>query len=174
MHALLAVAVVACGIEFQIPHGWRAHVTHPKPDVCAVGVSPRNWPELLAKARWPEDEAVRIDVITGHLAVAEKDAGFFHYQGSGLWAIDGQAWHPVEKARYGGMSGWQARGMYRSFAKEGVDLRGMDHLISGEYYAVLLQRTSRSWIVVKYFDNNPDFPDPVPAGDRVLRTLRRR
>lgn len=64
--------------------------------------------------------------------------------------------------------------MYRDWAKKGVDLRGSDPIISGDHYTVLLKRANHSWIVVNYYDNNPDLPDPVPAADRILRTLRRR
>ncbi len=57
-------ADAACGIRFTLPHGWVMHETHPESEVCALGVTPANWQDLVKKARWPaEGDAIVIQVL---------------------------------------------------------------------------------------------------------------
>ena len=179
MNVAALVLAAACGIHFSVPRGWVVHVTHPESNICEAGVSPRNWEALVEKARWPDaDEAVSVSVVTGSLDDAADVAGFFRDENGRLMTGDRGREFPPTPTMHSGLSGWEMSGWSRGYAKEGVDLGDGSRLTSNTFYSVLLKRSKRSYIVVRYEEGNPDIPstrvDRVKAAKLVLRTIRPR
>jgi len=178
MNALALLFAAACGIHFDVPKGWMVRVDHPETNVCTAGVSPRDWDELVEKARWPDgDDAVVVSVVSGTLRDAAEVADFFFDEDSGkLMANDRGGTYPPGRARYSGMPGWEFSGWSRGFAKDGADLRGDSRLTSDTFTSVLLERNAHTWIVVQYTVGNPDIPEErvgrVKAAKKILRSVR--
>ena len=172
--AMSPVAAAECGIHFRVPSGWVAHTDSSKPHTCVIGVSPRNWADLMEKSRWPEeDEAIRIVVINGDFDEAVEAADFVRGEHGELMAMEKGGEVRATKTKHGGMSGWEARSWYRGYANDGAVLGDQSRIYSGFHDAVLLKRGPRSFIVIAYDEYSPDIHvDRVKAAKVILDSLR--
>ncbi len=168
-------AVAACGIRFTLPHGWVMHETHPESEVCALGVTPANWQDLVKKARWPaEGDAIVIQVLNVDFKEAAERADFHIDDDGKLTAQDRGGEISVERVRYSGMSGYSSSGWFRGFANDGADLGDQSRLYSGTHNAILLRRGPKSFVLIEYDEGNPDIKVHLAAAANViLHSLRK-
>ena len=151
------------------------HETHPEPDVCAIGVNPANWQQLVKKARWPaEGDAVVLQVLNVDFHEAAERADFSVDDHGKLTAQDRGGEISVEHVRYGGMSGYSSSGWFRGFAKDGADLGDQSRLYSGTHNAILLRRGPKSFVLIEYDEGNPDISvDLAAAAKVILHSIRK-
>src|ERR1039457_1921618 len=76
-----------CGVTFTVPEGWIIEPEGKSKETCAIGVSPVEWKQAVAKSRFDDDKvAVHVTVLHGTLVASARKLGFEKTK-DGNWGI---------------------------------------------------------------------------------------